>query len=135
MLAMQCSPAVTTAAAAPSPNKAVATTAAGSSLSRRMEMEQVSTVTISHLLPGSAEARRAAVASPLTPPAQPRPKTGTRRISSRKPTRRAARVSRLGVAIPVVETVTTPSTWSGLRPAFSIAEVAASTNNCSEASK
>ena len=54
------SPAVTTAAAAPSPNKAVATTAAGSSLSRRIEIEQVSTVTNSQLLPGSDAASRAA---------------------------------------------------------------------------
>ena len=42
----------TTAAAAPSPNKAVATTAAGSSLSSRIEIEQVSTVTNSQWLPG-----------------------------------------------------------------------------------
>ena len=53
-----CSPLVTTAAAAPSPNKAVATIAAGSSLSRRIEIEQVSTVTNSQLLPGSAAASR-----------------------------------------------------------------------------
>ena len=43
---------MTTAAAAPSPNKAVATTAAGSSLSRRIEIEQVSTVTNSQLAAG-----------------------------------------------------------------------------------
>ena len=54
MRARLCSPLVTTAAAAPSPNRAVATTAAGSSLSRRIEIEQVSTVTNSQLLPGSA---------------------------------------------------------------------------------
>ena len=47
-----CSPLVTTAAAAPSPNKAVATTAAGSSLSRRIEIEQVSTVTNSQIAAG-----------------------------------------------------------------------------------
>ena len=70
------SPAVITAAAAPSPNKAVATIAAGSSLSSRIEIEQVSTVTNSQLLPGSEAASRAVVARPLTPPAQPRPKTG-----------------------------------------------------------
>src|SRR5579884_1528161 len=51
-----CSPAVTTAAAAPSPNRAVATTAAGSSLSSRIEIEQVSTVTNSQFVPGSAAA-------------------------------------------------------------------------------
>ena len=100
---------MTTAAAAPSPNKAVATIAAGSSLSSRIEIEQVSTVTNSQLLPGSAAARRAAVARPLTPPAQPRPKIGTRRTSSRRPMRGPTRASRLGVAMPVVETVTTPS--------------------------
>ena len=83
-----CSPLVTTAAAAPSPNRAVATTAAGSSLSSRIEIEQVSTVTNSQLLPGSAAAIRAAIDRPLTPPAQPRPNTGTRRMSLRKPTRR-----------------------------------------------
>ena len=64
---------------------AVATIAAGSSLSRRMEIEQVSMVTNSQRLPGSAAARRAAVARPLTPPAQPSPKIGTRRTLSRRP--------------------------------------------------
>ena len=95
-----CSPLVTTAAAAPSPNKAVATIAAGSSLSRRIEIEQVSTVTNSQLLPGSAAARRAASDRPLTPPAQPRPNTGTRRMSGRKPTlvRRARVEARRGDA-------------------------------------
>jgi hypothetical protein len=39
---------------------------------------------------GLAEARRAAVASPLTPPAQPRPNSGTRRRRA-KPSRRDAR--------------------------------------------
>ena len=58
--ARPCSPLVTTAAAAPSPNRAVATIAAGSSLSSRIEIEQVSTVTNSQLLPGSAAASRAA---------------------------------------------------------------------------
>ena len=57
--ARPCSPVVTTAAAAPSPNKAVATIAAGSSLSSRIEIEQVSTVTNSQWLPGSAAASRA----------------------------------------------------------------------------
>ena len=80
-------PPATTAAAAPSPNMAVATIAAGSSLSRRMEIEQVSTVTNSQRLPGSAAARRAAVARPLTPPAQPSPNIGTRRTSARRPMR------------------------------------------------
>ena len=79
----------TTAAAAPSPKMAVATIAAGSSLSRRMAIEQVSMVTNSQRLPGSAAARRAAVARPLTPPAQPIPKIGTRRTSVAKADRRA----------------------------------------------
>ena len=61
------SPARTTAAAAPSPNKAVATIAAGSSLSRRIEIEQVSTVTNSQLVPGSAAASRPAVAEAADP--------------------------------------------------------------------
>ncbi len=55
----------TTAAAAPSPNIAVATTAAGSSLSRRIEIEQVSTVTNSQRAArvgrGQARRRRKAV--------------------------------------------------------------------------
>ena len=97
------------AAAAPSPNKAVATTAAGSSLSSRIEVEQVSTVTNSQLLPGSAAASRAVVASPVTPPAQPSPNTGTRAMSERKPSRGATRASILGVEMPVVETNTIPS--------------------------
>ena len=130
-----CSPVVTTAAAAPSPNKAVATIAAGSSLSSRIEIEQVSTVTNSQWLPGSAAARRAASARPLTPPAQPRPNTGTRRTSPRSPSRGPTRASRLGVAMPVVETVTTPSIWPGASPALAIAADAASTNNCSAASR
>ena len=123
----------TTAAAAPSPKIAVATIAAGSSLSRRIEIEQVSIVTNSQRVPGSDAARRAAVARPLTPPAQPSPNTGTRRTFSRRPSRGPTRASRLGVAMPVVETVTTPSIWSGVSPACSIAAEAASTNNRSEA--
>src|SRR2546430_17651356 len=64
-------PLVTTAAAAPSPNKAVATTAAGSSLSRRIEVEQVSIVTNSQLVLGPAVAGRGASESQLPPPATP----------------------------------------------------------------
>ena len=37
--------------------------------------------------------------------------------------------------MPVVETVTTPSIWSGVSPACSIADEAASTNNAPEASQ
>src|SRR5918993_1382861 len=100
---------------------AVATIAAGSSLSSRMEMEQVSMVTNSQRLPGSLAASRAAVARPLTPPAQPSPKMGTRRALSLNPRRGPTRASRLGVAMPVVETVTIPSISSGASPVFSIA--------------
>ena len=128
-------PTRTTAAAAPSPNKAVATIAAGSSLSRRIEIEQVSTATISQLLPGSDAASRAAVASPLTPPAQPSPNIGTRRILARSPIRGPTRASRLGVAMPVVETVTTPSMSPGARPGAAIASSAARSNNASAASR
>ena len=113
IVAMPSSPARTTAAAAPSPNKAVATIAAGSSLSRRIEIEQVSTVTNSQRVPGSAAARRAAVARPDTPPAHPSPKIGTRRTSGRSPSEARPRASRLGVAIPVVVTVTIPSISPG----------------------
>ena len=66
--------------------------------------------------------------SPETPPAQPRPKTGTRSTSARKPMRAATRASRLGVAMPVDETVTTVSTSAAVRPAASSALVAASIN-------
>ena len=129
------SPVLTTAAAAPSPNSAVATIAAGSSLSSRMEIEQVSTVTNSQLLPGSEAASRAVSARPLTPPAQPRPNTGTRRTFSRRPSRGPTRASRLGVAMPVVETVTTPSICSGAKPAAAIARPAASSYIRSDASR
>jgi hypothetical protein len=47
---------------------AVATIAAGSSLSRRMAIEQVSMVTNSQRDPGSAAASRAAVARPFHSP-------------------------------------------------------------------
>ena len=90
-------------------------------------------MTNSQLLPGSAAASRAAVASPVTPPAQPSPKTGTRRTSGRRPSRGATRASMLGVAMPVVETNTTPSMSVGARPAAAIALVAASTNIASVA--
>ena len=48
------------------------------SSSRRSASEQSSTATSSTLVPGRAWARRAAIARPETPPAQPRPNTGTR---------------------------------------------------------
>ena len=92
-------------------------------------------MTNSQLVPGSAAASRDARDRPLTPPAQPRPNTGTRRASVRRPIRGPTRASRLGVAMPVVETVTTPSIWSGVRPALSMAAPAASANNASAASR
>ncbi len=61
-------------------------------------------------MPGRAWARREAIERPEIPPAQPRPNTGTRETSDRKPMRRATRASRLGVAMPVEQTVTTVST-------------------------
>ena len=78
-------------------------------------------MTNSQWVPGRRRRAARRVARPLTPPAQPRPKTGTRRTSARRPSRGPTRASRLGVAMPVVETVTTPSIWSGARPASAIA--------------
>ena len=90
-------------------------------------------MTNSQLLAGSAAASRAAVASPVTPPAQPSPKIGTRRTSGRRPRRGATRASMLGVAMPVVETKTRPSMSPGTNPAAAIAWVAASMNIASVA--
>ena len=96
----------TTAAAAPSPNRAVATMAAGSSLSRRKEREQSSTETNSHGEPGSGP--------PAAPPARGRRPAGAAQAEHRHAPDIVAeaqagplRASRLGVAMPVVETVTT----------------------------
>ena len=103
------SPARRIIAAAPSPNRLVATILALVSSSSRSASEQSSTATSSTLLPGRASASRAAIDRPDTPPAQPRPNTGTRLMSERNPRRPATRASRLGVAIPVELTVTTVS--------------------------
>ena len=73
-------------------------------------------MTNSQRLPGSAMASRAAVARPETPPAQPSPKTGTRRTSGRRPSAGRLRASMLGVAMPVVETETMPSMSLGREP-------------------
>ena len=86
-------------------------------------------------MPGRAWARREAIERPEAPPAQPSPNTGTREMSERKPMRRATRASRLGVAIPVEQTVTTVSTSAGLRLALASALVAASTNSASAPSR
>ena len=125
--------AVTTAAAAPSPNSAVATIAAGSSLSSRIEIEQVSTVTNSQLRAGSDAASRAAVrkaadaAGAAEPEDRHAPDVGAK-AEPRPDPRLQARV-----AMPVVDTVTTPSISLGRRPAAAIALVAASSNICSAA--
>ncbi len=89
---------------------------------------QTSTATISTFVPGCASARRQAIDRPETPPAQPRPNTGTRATSARKPICEATRASRLGVAMPVEETVTIVSISLAAQPAASSARVAASTN-------
>ena len=62
-----------------------------------------------HNLPGLRRAWLAARASPITPPAQPSPKIGNRLTSRRNPIRSINSASRLGVAMPVVDTVTTAS--------------------------
>src|ERR1017187_6849532 len=96
-------------AAAPSPKRLMATMLALVSSSRRSASEQTSIATSSTLAPGPASARRHGIDKPETPPAQPRPNTGTRATSDRNPITPATRASRLGVAIPVEQTVTTVS--------------------------
>ena len=123
------SPVRSTHAAAPSPNSAVATMSALLRSSSRNARLHNSTATNSTRAPGLAAASLAARASPETPPAHPSPKTGTRTASDRKSIRPIARASRLGVAIPVEETVTMISTSDPARPASSSAPVAASMNN------
>ena len=129
------SPVRSTEAAAPSPNKAVATMFALVSSSSLNDSVHSSTATTSTTLPGRDCAMREAIDKPVTPPAQPKPKTGTRSISGRKPICSAARASRLGVAIPVEETVTTASTSAARRPALSSAFDAASTKSAVAPSK
>ena len=77
-------------AAALSPNKAVATMFDLLASLNRKASEQVSTATSKTVLPGAALAKRAAMAKPVTPPAQPRPNTGTRSTSDQKPISTAA---------------------------------------------
>ena len=67
------------AAAAPSPNSATATRLALSALSSRTERVQSSTTTSRTLEPGRGGRRRVASDRPVTPPAQPSPKTGNAR--------------------------------------------------------
>jgi len=90
---------------------------------------QISIATSSTVEPGRARARRLAMARPDTPPAQPRPNTGTRSTSERNPMRPATRASRLGVAMPVEETVTMVSTSGASQPALASARLAASTKS------
>jgi hypothetical protein len=99
------------------------------SWSMRKAAVQISIATSSTVEPGRARASRLAMASPETPPAQPRPNTGTRSTSARKPMRPATRASRLGVAMPVEEMVTTVSTSRPSRPASARAREAAATNS------
>jgi hypothetical protein len=113
------SPARNTQAAAPSPKRAVATMLALVRLSGREASVHSSMTTSRILVPGRASAKRAAIENPDTPPAQPSPNTGTRVTSLRKPIRLKARASRLGVAMPVEETVTMVSMSRGARPADS----------------
>ncbi len=67
--------------------------------------------------------------NPAAPPPQPSPNTGTRMMSGRKPMAVMAWASRLGVAMPVEETVTTISTCAAFKPALSSALVPASMNS------
>ena len=97
------------------------------SWSMRKAAVQISIATSSTVEPGRARARRSAIAKPETPPAQPRPNTGTRSTSDRKPMRPATRASRLGVAMPVEEMVTMVSTSRASQPASASARLAAAT--------
>ena len=86
----------------------------------RQLMVHSSTTSSSTLPLGSDCAIRAARARPLTPPAQPRPKMGSRSIVAGRPRRLARIASRLGTASPVVDTVTMASMSSGSMPARSM---------------
>ena len=123
------SPARRTQAAAPSPNSAVATMLAGVSVSSRNAKVQSSTTTSSTLVPGRPCANLEAMEKPLTPPAQPRPNTGTRDTSERNPISSSTRASMEGVATPVEVTVTIVSTSPAPRPAAASAFLAASTKS------
>ena len=119
---------LSTAAPAPSPNSAVAMMSAFCIRSMRNRSVQVSTATTSTRAPGRAAAISRAMDRPDTPPAQPRPNTGTRSRSGRNPISTAARASSVGVATPVEEMVTTASIRSALSPASASAPRAASRN-------
>jgi hypothetical protein len=119
----------TMAAAAPSPNSEVATTSVLLARSNRNASVHSSTATSSTVVPGRAAAKRDAIASPVTPPAQPNPKTGVRSTSLRKPSCGNTRVSKLGVMMPVDETVTTASTCAAPIRARSSADRATRANS------
>ena len=110
-----------TQAAAPSPNSAEEITSALAPRSPRKASVHNSTATTSTTSPGSARASRAPSARPATPPPQPRPNTGTRSALGLKPISAPTRASRLGVAMPVDETVTMTSTSRAARRARSSA--------------
>jgi len=75
------------AAAAPSPKSAAETISGFVARSMRNASVHNSSVTSNTVMPGSPAAMRAAVANPVTPPAQPKPKMGIRRTSGRKQAR------------------------------------------------
>ncbi len=79
-----------------------------------------------HVGAGRAAASRAAMPRPETPPAQPRPNTGTRSMSDRNPISGATCASRLGVVKPVEDSVTTQSMSAGASPARAMASRALS---------
>ena len=121
----------TTAAAAPSPNSAVATMLLLVRSSRRNHSAHNSTTKSNTFDPGIACAIIAARARPTAPPTQPKPKIGKRRIVREKPRRSTRRASRLGVAIPVVDTTTTASTSAAVSEArASASRVAPSSKVC-----
>ncbi len=105
-------PHVISAAAAPSPNRAVAMMLLLDVSRLRKVRPQSSTTRNRTRLPGAARAMAAARARPRTPPAQPRPKIGRRCTSRRNGSTSMRRASRLGVAMPEVETATMLSTRS-----------------------
>ena len=108
---------VSTAPAAPSPKRAVATTfAVVRSLPQNVSV-QSSTTRYRMRLPGWALAQAAARASPSAPPAQPRPNSGRRCTLRRNGSSSISRASSAGKAMPVDETVTSMSTSLHSRPA------------------
>src|SRR4029453_10501623 len=93
-----------TTAAAPSPNSPLATRFAKEA-SPRCTVNEHSSTAISTATPfGRPPSSSWSRAIPLAPATQPRPKTGTRTTSARRPSRGMSRASRDGAAIPVTET-------------------------------